>query len=146
MAKPTDTLRGQRELDRAWAKIAKSVPLAAAMGLYALGFDIIALAVAKTPVDTGRLRASRYVAPPVLRGSTHVVELGFGTRYAAPVHERIDVAHSTGEAKFLQKAINEKASGALAFALGIAEKLIQRGAVSIPATQPERPAASNEEQ
>lgn len=64
-----------------------------------------------TPVDTGTLRSSGIVTP---RPADHRVDLSFGgaaSAYAAIVHERLDVHHPVGEAKFLENALNRWRSG-----------------------------------
>lgn len=62
----------------------------------------------KTPVDTGNLKNTAF---------THVVDsrkgpigtTGYTAAYAPWVHERMEIPHDTGEAKFLQRAIEELA-------------------------------------
>lgn len=63
-----------------------------------------------TPVDTGALRASGHVQAPVVEGGKVSVTLGFGgaaEAYAVPVHERMDVHHPVGQAKFLETPVRE---------------------------------------
>jgi len=55
----------------------------------------------KTPVDTGFLQSSGEVE---MRGDKAVVT--FTAEYALPVHERVEVSHANGEAKFLEKGVN----------------------------------------
>jgi len=58
------------------------------------------------PVDTGRLKASaEYVkAEP----NTDIIStITYTTEYATYVHERLDVHHPHGQAKFLEQPINE---------------------------------------
>lgn len=73
---------------------------------------VIGEAQARTPVDTGVLRASGTVLSPKVSGSRIEVEAGFGgaaAGYAIPVHERMGVAHGVGQAKFLESAFLERA-------------------------------------
>lgn len=66
----------------------------------------------RTPVDTGALRASGHVGGPFRRGNTVEVKLGFGgpsAPYAIFVHERLDVFHKVGQAKFLESVLLESA-------------------------------------
>lgn len=93
----------QAAIDKATARYRKAVEAA----VYQEGLDLIATSVRMVPVDTGRLRASHYVAPPE-RG---LVEVGYGADYAVPVHERTEVRHVTGEAKFLEKAVDRHRRG-----------------------------------
>lgn len=61
-----------------------------------------------TPVDTGALRASGHVQRPEEVGYEIRVRLGFGgaaAPYAIIVHERTDVHHPVGQAKFLESAL-----------------------------------------
>jgi len=95
---------------------------AVAAALYVEGLAIEAEAVKRTPVDFGRLRASKFVAPPVKQsGGGLLVELGFGTDYAVFVHEDTSARHVTGEAKFLENAIAARTPG-------FAERLARRAA------------------
>ena len=62
------------------------------------------------PVEWGTLAGSGTVddskvrsAPP---GTVGQVTFGFNTSYAAAVHERTDVHHGQGQAKYLEAAIN----------------------------------------
>ena len=69
------------------------------MGLYAAGLLIESAAIDKTPKDLGNLRQSFYVAPD---GS----EIG-NTADQRAVHEDLEAHHEVGEAKYLERAINE---------------------------------------
>ncbi len=55
------------------------------------------------PVKTGTLAGSATVDEAA--SDDRNVQFGFNTDYAAIVHEREDVAHEQGQAKFLQEAI-----------------------------------------
>lgn len=105
------SLKGADEISKRAAQWIKRYENATAAALYQEGLAIDAKAVAKTPVDSGRLRATHYVAPPVKDKGRMTVEIGFGTDYAVYVHERTEVGHPVGEAKFLEKALNERTSG-----------------------------------
>jgi len=75
--------------------------------------QIISDAKRLTPVDTGVLRASGTVLPPVITGTQVEVQAGFGgaaSAYAVPVHERMGVHHPTGQAKFLEQPFLERAA------------------------------------
>ena len=85
-------------------KASKRYRDAARAAIYQKGLQIDGDAARMTPVNVGILRASHYVAPPTRGG---IVEVGFGTDYAVPVHERTEVSHPVGEAKFLEKAVNK---------------------------------------
>jgi len=67
---------------------------------------VMAKAKAITPVDTGTLRASGHVSPPKVGAGSVEVIAGFGgaaSAYAVVQHERLDYAHPTGQAKFLEE-------------------------------------------
>jgi hypothetical protein len=60
-------------------------------------------AVRRCPIDTGALRKSARVK---IRGNEG--SINFGMDYAVYVHERLDLRHPVGEAKFLENAWNVK--------------------------------------
>lgn len=60
-----------------------------------------------TPVDTGRLRRSARVTK-VGKGFDVVVGVSYNTDYAVYVHERLDVFHPRGQAKFLSTVIQNQ--------------------------------------
>lgn len=62
------------------------------------------------PVRTGHLRDTGEISGPEFKGGAWEVSLGYGDKrawYAAIVHERLDVRHPTGQAKYLEQPINE---------------------------------------
>jgi len=128
----TAVLKGIQKNKTAWDR-------AVVAAVYQKGLSISADAVRLTPVDTGRLRASHYVAPP--RGPDNEVEIGFGTNYAIPVHERTDVRHEVGQAKFLQTAVQKGTRGYRQDIRRRAQDNFKRGigVTSVPASAPERP-------
>ena len=79
--------------------------------LYLEGEDIMAVSVRRTPVDTGDLKATGHVKLPQEKGGTVTVELAYGTDYAIYVHEILSATHPTGQAKYLESAVKEAASG-----------------------------------
>ena len=104
-------IRGDKELRARLMEYAKKYPEATAAALYQEGFGVMRVSQRKVPVDTGRLRATGYVAPPQEGRGGVYVELGYGTTYGIYVHERTELKHKVGEAKFLQKALQERSSG-----------------------------------
>lgn len=92
---------------------------AASLGraLYLEGQRIINESKPLVPVDTGALRASGYVEPPVTQGRVITVTLGYGgpaaqvnpksgestEGYAIYVHENLEAHHPVGQAKFLEQ-------------------------------------------
>lgn len=79
----------------------------AATVLYQESEKIITDAKRLTPVLTGDLRNSGFVRPPRVQKSGVSIELGFGgaaAPYAVFVHERVDIPHKVGQAKYLETA------------------------------------------
>ena len=66
----------------------------------------------RVPVDTGVLRASGIVMPPIQRGKTSIVELGYGgaaSAYAMRQHETEDYKHKSGKTwKYLENPVRER--------------------------------------
>lgn len=86
----------------------------AAAALHAEHELIMTTAKRLTPVDTGALRASGYVRQPMIRNNEVISQGGFGgssAPYAIYVHERLDVRHPIGQAKFYESAIMEGLHG-----------------------------------
>lgn len=64
----------------------------------------------RTPVLTGALRASGHVTGPTAAADGVEVKLAFGgpaAPYALAVHENMEAFHANGEAKFLERTLNE---------------------------------------
>src|SRR3990167_4810382 len=109
----TSRITGTAELRR---KLAAAGPLAVT-ALAAASVEemekVMAEAKARTPVDTGTLRASGHVAPPDVGASSVKVVAGFGgaaSDYAIVQHERLDFNHpGVGEPKFLERPFLERA-------------------------------------
>lgn len=120
-------IKGIERTQQRLRDVRKHAPEAIVIGMMALGEKIMSDAVARVPVDTGRLRQTAYVAPPSMTGEAGSIELGFGTDYAVQVHERTEVPHEHGEAKFLEKAVLKKGVGQLHFIADQAEAYIARG-------------------
>mgnify|MGYP000645025530 CR=1 FL=1 len=59
----------------------------------------------KTPVDTGNLKNSAYTDSE--GGNNPAAVIGYQASYAPFVHEDLEARHDNGEAKFLEKAVNE---------------------------------------
>lgn len=94
-----------------------------AEGLYRVGNEIMADSQELIPVDTGTAKGSGRVLPPELRGDTLTVVVGYGygdavnpktgepaVGYIIPLHERTDVPHKVGRAKFLEQPALEHVS------------------------------------
>ena len=108
------TVTGDAEIRANIRRLGKQYPKAMSAALYKLAVVIIAEATRRAPVEFGVLRSSAYVSPPDDEGAKANVELGFGTVYAVPQHERTDYHHPKGgESKYLEKAINQYAPASL---------------------------------
>lgn len=60
----------------------------------------------RTPVDTGNLKGGTYTETITSSKGTGV-EIGYTAKYAIHVHERTELNHPVGEAKFLEKALRD---------------------------------------
>lgn len=73
--------------------------------------EVLARSKALVPVRTGRLRDSGQVMGPEMKDGSWEIHIGYGDRktvwYAQIIHERLDVRHPKGQAKFLETPINE---------------------------------------
>jgi hypothetical protein len=59
------------------------------------------------PVDTGALKASGTALPAENQDGRITATIGFNTNYAAAVHERLDVHHDQGQAKYLEVPLRQ---------------------------------------
>jgi hypothetical protein len=95
--------KGIEEMRKELKELGRKYPEAAAEALYQEGLAIERASVPLVPVDTGRLRATHYVAPTADLGMGRLVtQVGYGADYALPVHERMSAHHESGQAKFLE--------------------------------------------
>lgn len=110
-------VKGVREVAQNLGIAQNDIKRVAGEAMYDVGKQIIEEAKVQCPVDTGALRNSAILTPPVAEADGVLVTGGFGTgdvvnpksgvateQYAVPVHERLDVHHPTGKAKFLEDA------------------------------------------
>jgi hypothetical protein len=102
-------LTGAGELQRELQRLMKEAPDAMADALleeaHALGADSVPL----TPLKRGRLRNSRFVE--LKKGKNPEATVGYDTEYAVHVHERTELRHPVGQAKFLQEPFERRQSG-----------------------------------
>jgi hypothetical protein len=87
-------------------KIAISFPSFARTALFNAGLFVQAEAQKRTPVDTGYLRSSAKTRME----NDYTVLVSYDAAYAIFVHERTNLRHKVGEAKFLQNAIDKNKS------------------------------------
>ena len=88
---------------------------AAGRGLLKFANHVIGESQALTPVDTGALAASGTVGELEEAGERMSVTIGHNTTYAAAVHERLDVHHPQGQAKYLETAVRNNIPKAAEF-------------------------------
>lgn len=112
--------RVSKELQLAPSKVGK----AALAGMVEHAQHVMTLSRAQVPRSTGALAESGYVGVPLATRYTVTVPLGYGgpndqvnpitgqlaSKYAVPVHERVEVPHENGKAKFLEDPLNESAA------------------------------------
>lgn len=118
---------GTKELIRNLKRLGKNAPNALGAELLIEGEQIMTLAKKQTPVDSGALKSSGHVVgPETTRDGKVVVTLGFGgpagignrgetnnkeVGYAVLVHENLSSRHPTGNAKYLERPLMERATG-----------------------------------
>ena len=94
----------ERLLQRALA-----IPVRAAAALNFVAEETMTDAKIHTPVKFGTLKRSGHVQHATARSLA--ARLVFGTEYAVWVHERTELRHKNGEAKFLEHAVQRTAHG-----------------------------------
>lgn len=90
-----------KNLNEALAKINNKT----AKSLVKAGMLVKGRSQALTPVDTGNLKAGHYLAQGGSKNNP-IVEIGLTAPYAKYVHEDLNANHPTGQAKFLEQALN----------------------------------------
>jgi hypothetical protein len=114
----TIKLEGLTETLAAMAAYGAKTVEALDAALYKEGEREMTLSKHLVPVDTGSLRSTGHVDEPVRDGDTVYVGLGYGgvagngteVGYAAAVHERLDLHHKVGQAKYLEQPMKEEYS------------------------------------
>lgn len=104
----------QEGLDRLVAALTRAQTLGVAALTKAMVDEmdkVMELSKLQCPVDTGTLRASGAVQPPVKTGNQVTVTAGYGGAaqgYAIFVHEDLNAHHDVGNAKFLEAPFLER--------------------------------------
>lgn len=103
-------IKGARKAQAEIRRIRKRMPEAFNAALYAEAVRLYKASQGEVPVRTGRLKNSGAVGPfgSVLNFSAIV---SYGEGDALPVHERIEVRHATGKARFLEDPYNRLRTG-----------------------------------
>lgn len=110
----TVVLEGTKELMAVLKRLGTRAPVAAGRALFREAEAIMTSAKGRTPVDTGALQGSGHVELPDVDMTGAQVVLGFGgaaAPYAIFVHEDLTARHTVGEAKFLEKSVDEARRG-----------------------------------
>jgi hypothetical protein len=108
-------LLGSEQLKAALAALGAQAPRVLASAFLQEAEVVMEKAKELTPVDSGNLKSTGRVIPPVLEGDTLTVTLTFGgpaangeeVHYAVYVHENLTARHPVGEAKFLERPVLE---------------------------------------
>lgn len=93
---------GVMDAKRTIRRLAKESPEKLAKGLHDAGKFLKKMSQAECPVDTGFLRRSAYFRVTKLAKGPRL-DVGYTADYAFWVHERLDVFHPVGNAKFLER-------------------------------------------
>ena len=116
-------LEGTPRLRAVLRRLVADAPKAMARALFTEANLIMGEAKKQTPVDSGNLRASGHVQPPVETPGKVSVTLGFGgpaggggantadVGYAVLVHEDLQAKHKVGNAKYLERPMLAAAKG-----------------------------------
>jgi hypothetical protein len=102
-------LSGDRELQRVLQRLMREAPDATADAVLEEAHALEAESVPLVPVKFARLRNSRFVQ--LKRGKNPEATVGYDTEYAVHVHERTELRHPVGQAKFLQEPFERRQSG-----------------------------------
>ena len=102
------SLKGVLEVQNALVAKILEIEGATKKGMLAAGLLIETESIQRTPKDVGILRDSAYTQP--IEGG---VQVGYTADYAPYVHENLEARHPVGEAKFLERAMNDKEAEAL---------------------------------
>lgn len=100
-------ITGDTELKRGLIALAKKYEEAAAAAVFGEANELKNEVVPLIPVDTGILRSSAYASPPKqIKNPT--AKVGVGTKYGIYVHERTELNHKVGQAKFLSAPLTRR--------------------------------------
>jgi hypothetical protein len=97
---------------------------AAVRALDQFGEHVLGDAQQLAPVDTGFLKASGTSKPAEESGGKVTKVIGFNASYALAVHERLDLHHDQGQAKYLETAVRNNASKLEPFVIDEVKKVL----------------------
>ena len=110
------TIHGLDQLAAKLSVYAEDMNHAVSRGMVEFAGEIEAESVKLTPIDTGELRSRSYIHGPLYdsKNQQYTMVVGYEkdtpaeNSYAVPVHERVEVHHDVGQAKFLETAFETK--------------------------------------
>lgn len=124
-------ITGLRELAERLGRTRGELKKALSAAVKMAGENIRTESMRRTPVDLGVLRASHYVTDPEENNGIISVVVGCGGGPAAPYariqHERLDLNHPEGEAKFLENAVKAEADNSRALLSRFTKMALERG-------------------
>lgn len=100
------SVKGVNELRSALKQAGDRARQAGARAVREEAEDLLSDSKPLVPVDTGTLRNTGTVEGPTWKGSVVTAIVGYGSAavdYAVIVHERLDLNHPVGQAKFLEQ-------------------------------------------
>lgn len=100
---------GHQAMSRRMLKLAALAPSSAAIALNEVAEETMTDSKEHTPVEFGVLKGSGHVFQHATPARMEA-KLAYGTEYAIYVHERTELRHEVGEAKFLENALNRTSS------------------------------------
>ena|SRR3990167_768171 len=95
-------IKGDKKILQEIRRLAKAYPKAAMDAVREEALDLKRRSQLIVPIDTGILKGSAFIEERG-EGRTFEATVGYSANYAIPVHERTEVKHPVGEAKFLEK-------------------------------------------
>ncbi|NUO58995.1 MAG: HK97 gp10 family phage protein [Hamadaea sp.] len=104
------TLRIEKKIDL--SRLSGDIAAVTPEAVVRAGEHIRGVAVSRTPVETGRLAGSAAVHLDHQDGDA-TASITYDGPYARYQHERLDLRHETGQAKFLESALLSEADTAL---------------------------------
>jgi hypothetical protein len=108
-------LKGTRELKARLLRFVRiGIPDEFSSALYQEALLVEKVSRERTPVLTGALRASHETSEPFREEDTLSCEISVGgpaAPYAVWVHEKVEIHHKVGQAKFLESAVLEAGPG-----------------------------------
>ena len=137
--KSTLNISGDERLAANLKMYSKDMTEKVARAMFEFGGEIQRRSEQLVPRDTGELASRSFVEGPLISkdGSEYLVVVGYekhgaptgtqnkdtkGQFYAVPVHERMDVNHPNGQAKYLEQPYKESASEYLEYMAEAAEE------------------------